>query len=241
MKRNEFKTRLARGLDKMEVGYNDNHLELLWIYKEFLLSENKKYNLTSITEPDEVITKHFLDSLAITMFQDFNPGKRMVDIGTGAGFPGLVLKIFFPDTQLILVDSLAKRIKFLNELVDKLGLQGINTIHERAEELGQNNKYREKFDSVISRAVASLNILSEYTLPLSRIGGSLFLYKGPDYINEIKEAENAISLLGGKISEIKNIEIPFLSEKRFIIKLTKKKKTPPKYPRRAGIPKKRPL
>lgn len=241
MDKHQFEEKLILGLRKMNIGYREEYLEMLWEYMHFLLAENKKYNLTAIDEPGEIINKHFFDSLTLLSERKLKAGYSLIDVGTGAGFPGLVLKIFFPNIRLVLLDSLAKRINFLRKLVNKLGLSGVEAIHSRAEDLGKDHNYRGSFDWVVSRAVAPLNILSEYTLPFAREGGSVALYKGPDFQVELEEAKRAISLLGGELMEVKEVKVPDLKGERYIIFLKKVTGTPSKYPRRAGIPKKRPL
>ncbi len=241
MERERFNNYLTAGLKKFNIAYQPVQLDLLWEYMSFLIKENRKYNLTAIEEPEEIIIKHFFDSLAPASLIDFESDIRMIDVGTGAGFPGLVIKILYPTIKLTLLDSLLKRVNFLKLLTARLGLEEIDIIHSRAEDLGQNNEYREKFDLAVSRAVAAANILSEYTLPLVREGGSVLLYKGPNYLDELTDAEDGISLLGGEITNLIEIDIPGLDEKRYLIQVKKRGKTPVKYPRRAGIPKKRPL
>ncbi|MFW6287254.1 MAG: 16S rRNA (guanine(527)-N(7))-methyltransferase RsmG, partial [bacterium] len=165
MDKEKFSELLNDGLVKMGLQFREDLTENLYEYMNFLLQENKKFNLTSIDTPEDVISKHFLDSLVF--FNSFNPekGTKVIDVGTGAGFPGLVLKIYRPDLDIVLIDSLKKRVNFLNELIDMLGLAGIEALHTRAEEIGNNKLYREKFTLAVSRAVASINILSEYTIP----------------------------------------------------------------------------
>ncbi len=241
MNKNEFKELLIKGLSYLEIEYNQELLEQLWEYMHFLISENKKYNLTAIENPREIIIKHFLDSLALLGERNFQSEDRIVDIGTGAGFPGLVVKLFQTDKKMFLVDSLSKRIKFLDELINRFQLTNITTIHSRAEDLGSNQGYRESFLWVLSRAVAPINVLSEYTIPLAQNGGRIVFYKGPDYIKELEEGKKAINLLGGELEEVKKINLPLMEEERYLIIIKKARTTPERYPRRAGIPKKRPL
>lgn len=234
-------SKIRLGIETMNLPIHDDRIKQLGKFMEILLEENKKYNLTAINDPEEVISKHFLDSMAIlTIISEKNLDK-IIDIGTGAGFPGMVLKIYNPELKITLLDSLSKRIKYLNLIIDKLKLEGINTIHSRAEEAGQDNRYRENFDILVSRAVAPLKILYEYTLPLVKQGGKLYLYKGPDYIKEIDEAKNALKSLKGEIRQVYKLNVPFLRAERYILDIEKTGNTPRKYPRRPGIPKKRPL
>jgi len=236
-----FYKQLQEGLEKLNIAYSAEQLEQLWKYYKFFSSENKKYNLSSLTELQEVVKKHFLDSLAVLPYVKSGSRKRWIDIGTGAGFPGLVLKIFLPGDSFYLVDSSAKKVNFLNQLIYKLELDGIQALHARAEDLAQDQSWRESFDFTVSRAVASLNILAEYTLPFLKIGGKAYLYKGPDYKNELKEADKAVKTLGADCRDVKELDIPGLDAERYILILEKSEKTPKKYPRRPGIPKKRPL
>lgn len=239
--KNEFIASLKKGIEELNISYSYEQLEQLWEYYCFFISENKKYNLSTITEPEEVIKKHFLDSLVILKELDLGHHKRWLDIGTGAGFPGLVLKLFLPGDSFYLLDSSAKKVNFLNQLIYKLDLTGIEATHARAEDLAQLEELRGSFDYVCSRAVASLNILLEYVLPFLKVGSSAYLYKGPEYENEIEEAQTALASLGAEIEEVRELQVPGLKAERYLIVVKKKQKTDQKYPRRAGIPKKRPL
>ncbi len=241
MNKEIFKEILSKGLKEMGIQYKEGLSDKLYIYMNFLLEENSKYNLTAIDQPEEIISKHFFDSLIYFQKYDLKEGIRVIDIGTGAGFPGLVFKLYRPDLEILLVDSLNKRIKFLNTLIEKLDIVGIKAIHARAEELGINELYREKFNLAVSRAVASINTLSEYTIPFLSKGGSVVYFKGPDYQQEMEEAIEAVEKLGGKFEEIHKVNIPNIKGERFLIEVKKVGMTPPKYPRRPGIPKKRPL
>lgn len=241
MNKNIFKKNITQGLKKMELHNSDKLMDRLWIYMNFLMEENNKYNLTAIEKEEEIVTKHFLDSLVFFTKYNIKDGIRILDIGTGAGFPGLVLKIYRTDINMVLLDSLNKRINFLNILSKKLGLINIKSIHGRAEELAYDQEYREKFDFVVSRAVAPINVLSEYTIPFIFQGGKVVFFKGPDYQKEIEEGQKAIETLGGKITNIHKVNIPNIEGNRFLLEVEKVKETPGKYPRRPGIPKKRPL
>ncbi|MFI5358690.1 MAG: 16S rRNA (guanine(527)-N(7))-methyltransferase RsmG [Halanaerobiales bacterium] len=241
MERKQFDIILINTLEEMGLRYNTALLDGLWLYMNFLQEENRKYNLTAIEGEEEIITKHFLDSLVFFTKYEPQPGSRILDMGTGAGFPGLVMKLYQPELGVLLVDSLQKRINFLNLLIERLGLKLVEALHGRAEDLGQQEEYREKFDYVVSRAVAPLNILSEYTLPFLRTGGKAVYFKGPDYQEELQEGEKAIEILGGRLKVIHKVKIPGLEVGRYLLEIEKVEETPARYPRKAGIPKKRPL
>ena len=239
--KNEFINKLKEGIDYLNIPYSREQLEQLWEYYLFFKDENKKYNLSTITEAEEVIKKHFLDSLVILSQLEMEGRRRWLDIGTGAGFPGLVLKLFLPGDSFYLLDSSAKKVNFLNQLIYKLNLKGIDATHGRAEDLAQIEDWRASFDYVTSRAVASLNVLLEYAVPFLKIGGLAYLYKGPEYKKEINEAQEALEILGAEIKDTIELDVPELKAERYLIVVEKIKKTDEKYPRRAGIPKKRPL
>ena len=216
-------------------------MEQFQIYYEYLIEINQVMNLTAITQKDEVIMKHFLDSLSITQLIDFSQTENVIDVGTGAGFPGIPLKIAFPHLQVTLMDSLNKRVKFLNEIGEKIGIKNMVAIHSRAEELGKNKEYREKYDLCVSRAVANLSTLSEYCIPFVKIGGYFVSYKGNHISQECREASGAIEQLGGKIEKQLEFYLPESDIERTFIKIKKIKQTPNKYPRKAGMPAKEPL
>ncbi|MCR5758312.1 MAG: 16S rRNA (guanine(527)-N(7))-methyltransferase RsmG [Selenomonas sp.] len=210
-------------------------------YFELLVGWNEKINLTAITEPGEVAIKHMIDSITAYDAALFTDGTTVIDVGTGAGFPGLPLKIFCPKIKLTLMDSLNKRIRFLQTVVDELGLTGVECIHARAEEGARNKKYRESFDIAVSRAVARLPILCEYCLPFVKKGGHFVALKGLQYQDETNEAAKAIKLLGGSKVEIRPVKLPGLDDKRAVICITKTMLTPKAYPRKAGTPAKNPI
>ncbi len=242
MEENKFKEIMGQGLKVLNLPVKDKILSDYWLYMSFLLQENKKYNLTGITVPEEIIVKHFLDSLAPLPFIDLNPDGKILDAGTGAGFPGLVLKIMKPEIDMILLDATLKKINFLNLLASKLAIkEGLKLVHARAEKLAKKERYRESFKYVLARAVAPLNILCEYTLAFVEKGGSAYFYKGPEYKEELKEAGHSLQIMGGEVRDILKLKVPGLKGKRFLILITKKKITPISYPRKTGIPKKRPL
>lgn len=210
-------------------------------YYDMLIEKNKVMNLTAITEFDDVLIKHFVDSLAIIKAFDMKKNIKLLDLGTGAGFPGIPIKIVFPDVEVVLMDSLNKRLNFLNEVIDSLNLKDIITVHGRAEEMGKDPEYRESFDICVSRAVARLVSLSEYCLPFVRVGGSFIAYKSGDIKEELQEAQKAITILGGKNNTNIEFELPNTDIKRTLVIINKDKSTPNKYPRQAGKPNKEPL
>ena len=227
------------GLEKLNISLSDEQIQQFLDYYEILVETNKVMNLTAITEFDEVIEKHFLDSLSLCQVYDLNRDVKILDMGTGAGFPGIPLKIVFPDINIVLADSLNKRIKFLEELIGRLGLKKANAIHARAEELGREKEYREKFDLCVSRAVANLASLSEYCIPFVKEGGKFISYKSGEIEEEVSQAKKAISILGGKIEDIYKFDL--YEQKRSFVIIKKEKKTPKNFPRKAGTPKKSPL
>ena len=227
------------GLQKLHVELSQEQTEQFLRYYELLTEKNKVMNLTAITEFDEVIEKHFLDSLALNLVYDLKKEVSILDLGTGAGFPGIPLKIAFPKLKLVLADSLNKRIRFLDEVIDELKLKDITAVHARAEELGRNREYRESFDLCVSRAVANLSSLSEYCLPFVKPGGSFISYKSGEVEQEAAGAKKAVAVLGGEIREIYKFEIN--EQKRSFVIIDKKKATPKAYPRKAGTPAREPL
>ena len=241
LNKDAFLEKMEAGLKQINIPYSDEQLDQLWEYYTFFLAENKKYNLSSITEMDEAVKKHFLDSLVILPHVEVKKKKRWIDIGTGAGFPGMVLKIFLPGDSFYLIDSSSKKVNFLMQLIYKLDLQGIKAAHGRAEDLANEEGWRAGFDYATSRAVASLNILLEYTVPFLKIGGTAYLYKGPEYEAEINEAQNALEVLGAEVKDAVELNVPGLEAERYLLIIEKTRKTPQKYPRRPGMPKKRPL
>lgn len=239
MELNEFCKEIEKKSSKIDINLDNEICNKLYNYMNLLLEWNEKINLTAITDEKEIILKHFIDSFTINKF--INSGDIMLDIGTGAGFPGLPIKIIRPEVDVFLMDSLNKRINFLNEVIESLQLKNIEAFHSRAEEMAKNNKFREKFDVVTSRAVAKLNILLEYMLPYTKINGKCLCMKGPNIEEEIKEAEKALKILGGEIEKIEKIILPDSNIERKIIIIRKKSATPLKYPRKAGMPTKEPL
>lgn len=234
----QFKNLLKEELKNLSIDISDVQVKQFYTYMNLLVEWNKKINLTAITEANEIITKHFIDSLIISKY--LQEGKNVMDIGTGAGFPGIPLKIINNNIHIDLVDSLNKRITFLNEVITKLELNDINAIHSRAEDLARIVKYRENYDIVVSRAVARLNILLEYMMPFVKVGGYCICMKGSN-IEELEETKKAIDILGGKIEKVEEINLPNTDIKRHNIIIKKVKNISKEYPRKAGIPSKNPI
>ena len=235
----EFKREFEKYLAKMNISLLKEQYEQFYAYMELLIEWNEKMNLTAITDPKEIILKHFVDSLTIAKYVE--EGKSIIDMGTGAGFPGIPIKIYRKDVKVVLADSLNKRIKFLDEVIDKLKLENVETIHCRAEELGKNKQYREKFDYATSRAVANLSTLSEYLMPFVKLNGKCIFMKTIEVEEELEKAKKAIKTLGGKVEKVDKFEIPESDLGRSIIIVKKEKITPSKFPRKPGTPAKEPL
>ena len=230
---------IINGASKLNVPLAEAQISQLTDYARLLVEWNEKINLTAITDDEGIATKHFLDSL--TAISSGYIGGSVIDVGTGAGFPGLVLKIAKPEIKLTLLDSLNKRIKFLGEVCGKLEIDGVELVHARAEDGGRNAAYRGKFDTVVSRAVANLTVLSEWCIPFLKKGGYFLALKGPLADAEVKDAKRAIAVLGGKIEDIYEADIPFTDLKHKIVVIKKVGQTPLKYPRKAGIATKNPI
>ena len=211
-----------------------------WYGRE-LAEWNKKINLTAIRDTEEIEIKHFLDSLSCLLVMQPAPGDQIIDVGTGAGFPGLPLKIIYPQIRLTLVESIGKKLKFCRHVVHNLGLKDVELLQVRAENLGQDPVYRQRFDWAIARAVAVMPVLAEYLLPLLRVGGKAVVQKGESGPREVQDAAFAIKLLGGRLDHVRTVELPRVVETRHLIVINKEAATPELYPRRAGIPSKRPL
>ena len=231
--------KFLKGLEELHIQLTEEQIQQFIKYYEMLVEKNKVMNLTAITEFDEVIEKHFLDSLSLIKVYDLERDISVLDMGTGAGFPGIPLKIAFPGLKVTLADSLNKRILFLQEVIDKLHLENIEAVHARAEELGKNKTYREMYDLVVSRAVANLSSLEEYCVPFVKIGGNFISYKSGEIEEEVANAKNATFLLGGKVKDVYKFDL--YEQKRSFVIIEKVKGTPKSYPRKAGTPTKTPL
>lgn len=233
---------LINSFKSIAIDLSEKQISQFIKYYDLLINKNKVMNLTAITEYKDVVIKHFIDSLLVNSVLDFNNIKNLIDVGTGAGFPGVPIKIVFPHIKITLLDSLNKRVNFLKEAVNEIGCDEVEFIHGRAEELGHVEKYREKYDLCVSRAVANLSTLSEYCLPFIKVGGRFVSYKASDIDEEIKLAENAINKLSGKINSTHTIILPSDENiQRNIIIIDKVNIMSKKYPRKAGIPSKEPL
>ncbi len=232
---------LKRKSEQLEVELSEKQLEQFKTYYEMLIEKNKVMNLTAITEKDEVIDKHFIDSISLKKAVDITKPLKILDLGTGAGFPGIPLKIAYPNLKITLLDSLNKRIKFLQEVIEQLGLQEIEGIHGRAEDFAKQQGYREQYDLCVSRAVANLATLSEYCLPYVKEGGCFISYKSGAVEEEVNQSKKAIAELGGRIKEMIAFTLPETDIERTFVVIEKVKKTPKKYPRKAGLPSKEPL
>ena len=226
-------------LKEFNIEINEEQIKSFEKYMNLLLEWNEKINLTAITQLDEVKLKHFVDSLTVLKY--INDDDKVIDIGTGAGFPGIPLKIMNENTKITLLDSLNKRINFLNIVIETLNLRNIQAIHGRAEEIARNKLYREKYDVAVSRAVANLSTLTEYMLPFVKVGGKCICMKGANVNEELERAQNAIKELGGEIERVDNFYLSDNDNERNIIVIKKVKETNPKYPRKAGTPSKEPL
>lgn len=233
--------RLTTGCEKIGISLTEEQLNQFIKYYELLVEWNSFMNLTAITEFDEVVTKHFVDSISLIKAVDLNKPLSVIDIGTGAGFPGIPLKIAFPELKITLLDSLNKRIKFLDEVISQLGLKEIEAIHGRAEDAAKSADLRENFDLCVSRAVANLSTLSEYCLPFVKVGGIFVSYKSEKITEEMKMAEKAISVLGGEYLNQVEFTLPDSDIYRNLFMIEKKKVSPKKYPRKAGLPSKEPI
>ena len=232
---------LEQGLSQLSIQFTDKQIEQLMKYYDLLIEKNKVMNLTAITELEEVVQKHFLDSISLIKVEKLNQDISIIDLGTGAGFPGIPLKIAFPELEICLADSLNKRVLFLNEVIEKLELKKISAVHGRAEELARQKGYREQFDLCVSRAVANLATLSEYCLPFVKVGGKFISYKANEVEEETKQAEHALEVLGGACVDIQKFQLPDSEMNRAFVIIEKKKKTLATYPRKAGTPSKKPL
>ncbi len=230
-----------KNIESLDINLNEEQYKQFIIYYELLVEWNKDINLTAITEFKEVVVKHFVDSLTLIKCIDLNKDFQLIDIGTGAGFPGIPLKIAFPHLNVTLLDSLNKRINFLNEVINTLSLESIKVYHGRAEDYAKYPEFRETFDLAVSRAVANLSTLTEYCLPFVKTDGIFISYKSDKLVDELTAAKNGIQLLGGKIENQIEFILPGSDHYRNLLIIKKIKNTPNKYPRRAGLPSKEPL
>lgn len=228
-------------LKESGITLTDKQIKQFGTYFEMLVEWNEKINLTAVTEKEEVYLKHFFDSVTPSFYIDFNENETICDVGAGAGFPSIPLKIVYPHLQITIVDSLNKRIKFLNELAASLDLDKVNFVHDRAETFGKSQQYRESFDLVTARAVARLSVLSELCLPLVKKGGQFVALKGSQGNEELEDAQFAISVLGGEVKTVNEFTLPLEESMRQIITIDKLRQTPKKYPRKPGTPNKEPL
>lgn len=238
--------KLVNICNKINIEISDDQINCFEKYYELLIEKNKVMNLTAITDKEDVIVKHFIDSIALIPYLtdkgiNINNKLKIIDIGTGAGFPGLPLKIMMPDVKFTLLDSLNKRVSFLNEVIDELKLKDIEALHGRAEDYASDNKYREKYDICVSRAVANLSTLSEYCIPFVKEDGFFISYKAGESEEEINNSKNAIKILGGKINKVEEFVLPGTDSSRVFVFIRKQELTDKKYPRKAGVPAKKPL
>lgn len=232
-----------KNLENIGIKLSDKQYKQFDQYYELLVEWNSFMNLTGITDYEEVLLKHYVDSLVLHIEEigHNNDNISLIDVGTGAGFPGLPLKIAHPQLNVVLLDSLNKRVKFLNQVIEELGLEGIQAIHSRAEDGGRNKVLREQFDISVSRAVANLSTLSEYNLPFVKVGGYFVAYKSGDVDDEVKNAANAVKQLGGVIERVDKFKLPYSDIERSLVFIKKIKNTPGRYPRKAGLPGKEPI
>ncbi len=235
------KNLLINSFKELNIELTEKQVEQFAKYSHMLVETNKVMNLTSITDETEIVLKHFADSVSLLKEYNIPEDATVIDVGCGAGFPSMPLKLVMPSNHFTLVDSLNKRINFLENVVGELGVDKIELVHSRAEDLGQDLNYRENFDFGVARAVASLNVLCEYLLPFVKVGGKLIALKGRNYENEIEESKKAIEVLGGKISDVKAVNIPNTDITHYIVFIDKISKTPNNYPRKAGKATKNPI
>lgn len=233
--------KFLKQLELLNIQLGEKQQDQFYHFYELLVEWNKVMNLTGITDYGEVNEKHFVDSLALARVIDLNQVKRIMDIGTGAGFPGIPLKIAFPHLEVVLLDSLQKRVNFLNEVIDELNLQGISALHGRAEDFARVPEYREQFDLCVSRAVANLAVLSEYCIPYVHIGGYFVSYKSGNIDEEVRQSGTSIRVLGGNLEAVEKFCLPLSEIERSFVKVFKESSTKNKYPRKAGVPGKNPI
>jgi 16S rRNA (guanine527-N7)-methyltransferase len=236
-----MKSLLKETRDLVGISLSAHQLSLLELYKQELDIWNERFSLTAINEPEKIRVKHFLDSFSPWLVMKGTAVNRLIDVGTGAGFPGIPIKILLPDSEVILVDSVTKKTDFCQHIINRLNLKGIQVIHDRVERLARQEGFREGFDWAVARAVARLDTLSEYMLPFVRIGGKMLAMKGDQGPSEAQQASQALNLLGGELFQVRRLSLPGVTEDRYLITIHKKARTPDKYPRRVGVPTKKPL
>ena len=236
-----FSDLLRTKLDKAGYHADDNQIHQYDKFYKMVVEYNKKFNLTSITQEEEFIDKHIIDSLSSSEIISYNNISNCIDIGTGAGFPGIPLKIMYPHIDFVLVDSLNKRIRFLDQVIEELEMENIRAIHARAEDLARDDQYREQFDLCLSRAVASLPVLIEYCIPFVKIDGHFISYKSAKGREEIEESRRCLKIMGSEIESVKELAISDMAAERLLIMIRKNKKTHDIYPRKSGIPSRKPL
>ncbi len=233
--------RLQSKAEQLGIRLSEKQLEQFQCYYERLIEMNKVMNLTAITEYEEVVDKHFIDSILLGSVKELSGKKRVIDVGTGAGFPGIPLKIVYPELEITLLDSLNKRVKFLDEVIEELGLTGIQAVHSRAEDLAQDAAHRQQYDICVSRAVANLATLSEYCIPFVKQGGYFISYKSTQIEEELKQAKKAVQVLGGTLEQVETVQIPETTIERQFVMIRKTGTTPKKFPRKAGTASKTPI
>ena len=233
--------KLCKAFEQLNIKVSGETIEKFQKHMELVLAWNEKVNLTAITDKNGFIEKHFIDSVLCAGFCEFQNADMIIDVGTGAGFPGIPLAMVFPEKNFLLIDSLAKKIKILAEIAETLELSNVKLLHTRAEDLARKAEYREKYDICVSRAVANMAVLSEYCLPFIKVGGSLIAYRGPDAEKELAEAKGALEILGGGFAETRKVDIDGFDLDHNMIVIEKKNGTPAKFPRKAGTPLKNPL
>lgn len=233
--------RLQSKAEQLGIRLSEKQLEQFQCYYERLIEKNKVMNLTAITEYEEVVDKHFVDSILLGSVKELSGKKRVIDVGTGAGFPGIPLKIVYPELEITLLDSLNKRVKFLDEVIEELGLTGIQAVHSRAEDLAQDAAHRQQYDICVSRAVANLATLSEYCIPFVKQGGYFISYKSTQIEEELKQAKKAVQVLGGTLEQVETVQIPGTTIERQFVMIRKTGTTPKKFPRKAGTASKTPI
>jgi 16S rRNA (guanine527-N7)-methyltransferase len=233
---------LRDGAQQFNLSLTESQLNAFDRYSQELIAWNERVNLTSIVEPEDIVTKHFLDSLSVSqVLQTLPPTLSLIDVGSGAGFAGLPLKIALPRLRLTLLESTGKKTAFLQHIIQVLNLAGVTVLTARAEEAGRRRDQRERYNVAVARAVAPLPVLAEYTLPLVKVGGLVVVQKGQHPAEEIKEAANALGILGGKVSRVLPVVVPGLAAERHLLVIQKNKATPPQYPRRSGVPAQKPI